>query len=164
MLPSSECVTVAVDYPVLFLSRPGLKSMLMTCACTLQGGYSSHMVVNQDFVLNVPDNISLAGAAPLMCAGITVCFQELTLYNLLHECRYAIKTLHVASISSLSGAYHDAAHSSSSRGFVSPTSLTPADNSAQVYSPLRHYGLDKKGMKLGVVGLGGLGHMCAPAA
>ena len=31
----------------------------------------------------------------------------------------------------------------------------------QVYSPLRHYGLDKKGMKLGVVGLGGLGHMCA---
>ena len=33
----------------------------------------------------------------------------------------------------------------------------------QVYSPLRHYGLDKKGMKLGVVGLGGLGHMCAPA-
>lgn len=30
------------------------------------------MVVNQDFVLNVPDNISLAGAAPLMCAGITV--------------------------------------------------------------------------------------------
>jgi cinnamyl-alcohol dehydrogenase len=64
-----------------------------------KGGYSSHMVVNQDFVLNVPDNISLAGAAPLMCAGITV------------------------------------------------------------YSPLRHYGLDKKGMKLGVVGLGGLGHM-----
>ncbi len=27
------------------------------------------------------------------------------------------------------------------------------------YSPLRHYGLDKPGMKLGVVGLGGLGHM-----
>lgn len=35
---------------------------------------------------------------------------------------------------------------------------------AQVYSPLRHYGLDKPGMKLGVVGLGGLGHMCASAA
>lgn len=27
-----------------------------------------------------------------------------------------------------------------------------------VYSPLRHYGLDKAGMKVGVVGLGGLGH------
>ena len=28
-----------------------------------------------------------------------------------------------------------------------------------VYSPLRHYGLDKPGMKIGVAGLGGLGHM-----
>ncbi len=27
------------------------------------------------------------------------------------------------------------------------------------YSPMKHYGLDKKGMKLAVVGLGGLGHM-----
>ena len=27
------------------------------------------------------------------------------------------------------------------------------------YSPMRHFGLDKAGMKLGVVGLGGLGHM-----
>ena len=51
------------------------------------------------FVLKVPDNLPLAGAAPLLCAGITV------------------------------------------------------------YSPLRHYGLDKPGMKIGVVGLGGLGHM-----
>ena len=28
-----------------------------------------------------------------------------------------------------------------------------------VYSPLRHFGLDQPGMKIGVVGLGGLGHM-----
>jgi len=28
-----------------------------------------------------------------------------------------------------------------------------------VYSPMMHYKLNKKGMKLGVVGLGGLGHM-----
>ncbi len=27
------------------------------------------------------------------------------------------------------------------------------------YSPLQQYGLNKPGMKLGVVGLGGLGHM-----
>ena len=27
------------------------------------------------------------------------------------------------------------------------------------YSPLMHYGLNKPGMKIGVVGLGGLGHM-----
>ena len=27
------------------------------------------------------------------------------------------------------------------------------------YSPMKHFGLDKKGQKLAVVGLGGLGHM-----
>lgn len=27
------------------------------------------------------------------------------------------------------------------------------------YSPMKHYGLDKPGIKIGVVGLGGLGHM-----
>lgn len=27
------------------------------------------------------------------------------------------------------------------------------------YSPMQHYGLNKAGMKLAVVGLGGLGHM-----
>ncbi|KAJ9177486.1 hypothetical protein P3X46_012702 [Hevea brasiliensis] len=33
-----------------------------------------------------------------------------------------------------------------------------------VYSPLKYYGLDKPGMKLGVVGLGGLGHMAVKFA
>lgn len=33
-----------------------------------------------------------------------------------------------------------------------------------VYSPLRHYGLDKPGMKVGVAGLGGLGHMAVKIA
>lgn len=37
-----------------------------------QGGYSSRIVVNQDFVLHIPDNLSLDGAAPLLCAGITL--------------------------------------------------------------------------------------------
>ena len=36
-----------------------------------QGGYSDRVVVKQDFVLMVPDNLDLAGAAPLLCAGIT---------------------------------------------------------------------------------------------
>ena len=35
------------------------------------------------------------------------------------------------------------------------------EHTLQVYSPLKHYGLDKPGMKVGVLGLGGLGHMCA---
>ena len=62
------------------------------------GGYSDSIVVDQRFVLRVPSNLSLAGAAPLLCAGITT------------------------------------------------------------YSPMRHWGV-AKGKKVGVVGLGGLGHM-----
>jgi len=35
------------------------------------GGYSDSIVVDERFVLRVPANLSLAGAAPLLCAGIT---------------------------------------------------------------------------------------------
>ena len=62
------------------------------------GGYSDSVVVDEHFVLGVPSNLDLAGAAPLLCAGITT------------------------------------------------------------YSPMRHWGV-AKGKKVGVVGLGGLGHM-----
>src|SRR5512136_2808796 len=62
------------------------------------GGYSGSIVVDERFVLRVPSNLKLAGAAPLLCAGITT------------------------------------------------------------YSPMRHWGVSK-GKKVGVVGLGGLGHM-----
>ncbi|MDI9917367.1 NAD(P)-dependent alcohol dehydrogenase [Rhodococcus sp. IEGM 1379] len=36
-----------------------------------QGGYSTHVVVDEDFVLRVPVSIDFAAAAPLLCAGIT---------------------------------------------------------------------------------------------
>jgi uncharacterized zinc-type alcohol dehydrogenase-like protein len=36
-----------------------------------QGGYATHVVVDADFVLSVPEGIDLATAAPLLCAGIT---------------------------------------------------------------------------------------------
>jgi alcohol dehydrogenase (NADP+) len=62
------------------------------------GGYSKSIVVDQYFVLHVPDKTNLAGVAPLLCAGITT------------------------------------------------------------YSPLRHWKVGK-GQKVGIVGLGGLGHM-----
>ena len=62
------------------------------------GGYSEHIVVNEKFVLRIPENLDLAGVAPLLCAGITT------------------------------------------------------------YSPIRRWG-DIKGKKVGIVGLGGLGHM-----
>ena len=62
------------------------------------GGYSDTIVVDEHFVLRVPPHLDLAGAAPLLCAGITT------------------------------------------------------------YSPMRHRGV-ARGKKVGVVGLGGLGHM-----
>jgi uncharacterized zinc-type alcohol dehydrogenase-like protein len=67
------------------------------------GGYSDCIVVDQRFVLHVPSNLNLAGAAPLLCAGITT------------------------------------------------------------YSPMRHWGVTN-GKKVGVVGLGGLGHMAVKFA
>jgi alcohol dehydrogenase (NADP+) len=67
------------------------------------GGYSNSIVVDEDFVLRVPSNLTLAGAAPLLCAGITT------------------------------------------------------------YSPMRRWGVTK-GKKVGVVGLGGLGHMAVKFA
>lgn len=35
------------------------------------GGYSEKVVVDEHFVLSVPENLDLAAAAPLLCAGIT---------------------------------------------------------------------------------------------
>jgi uncharacterized zinc-type alcohol dehydrogenase-like protein len=35
------------------------------------GGYSSSIVVQENFVLRIPDGLDLAAAAPLLCAGIT---------------------------------------------------------------------------------------------
>jgi len=62
------------------------------------GGYSNNIVVDEAFVLKVPDNLDLAAAAPLLCAGITT------------------------------------------------------------YSPLRHWKVGE-GSQVGIIGLGGLGHM-----
>ncbi len=42
------------------------------------GGYSTHIVVDEDFVLRIPDSLALEVAAPLLCAGIT-------LYSPLHH-------------------------------------------------------------------------------
>jgi uncharacterized zinc-type alcohol dehydrogenase-like protein len=36
------------------------------------GGYSSHIVVDENYVLRIPDGLGLDVAAPLLCAGITL--------------------------------------------------------------------------------------------
>lgn len=38
---------------------------------TTHGGYSESIVVDEAFVLSVPENLDLAGIAPVLCAGIT---------------------------------------------------------------------------------------------
>ncbi len=62
------------------------------------GGYSTQIVVTEDFVLKVSDKLDTKAVAPLLCAGITT------------------------------------------------------------YSPLNHWKV-RKGQKVGIIGLGGLGHM-----
>jgi uncharacterized zinc-type alcohol dehydrogenase-like protein len=37
-----------------------------------QGGYSDHVVVDENYVLKIPKGLPLDGAAPLLCAGITL--------------------------------------------------------------------------------------------
>ncbi len=37
-----------------------------------QGGYSTHVVVDEEYVLRIPDAIPLDTAAPLLCAGVTL--------------------------------------------------------------------------------------------
>ncbi|GAA3162044.1 MULTISPECIES: NAD(P)-dependent alcohol dehydrogenase [Streptomyces] len=37
-----------------------------------QGGYSTHIVVDENYVLRIPDSLPLDAAAPLLCAGITL--------------------------------------------------------------------------------------------
>lgn len=67
------------------------------------GGYSTQIVVDEDYALHISDKLPLEGVAPLLCAGITT------------------------------------------------------------YSPLRHWNV-QKGQQVGIVGLGGLGHMAVKFA
>lgn len=36
------------------------------------GGYAREIVVDQSYVLSIPDNLDMAASAPLLCAGVTV--------------------------------------------------------------------------------------------
>jgi len=62
------------------------------------GGYSNGFVIDQEYAVTIPNNLDMAGVAPLLCAGITL------------------------------------------------------------YSPIKHFKVGT-GMKVAVMGLGGLGHM-----
>ena len=53
------------------------------------GGYSTHIVVDERFVVGIPDSLALDVAAPLMCAGITL-FSPLRHWKVSAESRVAI--------------------------------------------------------------------------
>jgi alcohol dehydrogenase (NADP+) len=43
-----------------------------------QGGYSNKIVVDENYVLHIPDNLPMDCAAPLLCAGITMFYHKLS--------------------------------------------------------------------------------------
>lgn len=53
------------------------------------GGYSEHIVVDERFVLRIPDALGMAEAAPLLCAGITT-YSPLKEYKIGPESRVGI--------------------------------------------------------------------------
>lgn len=57
-----------------------------------QGGYSTQIVVNQDFVLSISPKLSLDKAAPLLCAGITT-YSPLRHWNVGPDSKVAVMGL-----------------------------------------------------------------------
>ncbi len=53
------------------------------------GGYSKHLIVREEFVLNVPQSLDLAKVAPLLCAGITT-YSPLRTWNVGPGSRIAV--------------------------------------------------------------------------
>jgi len=54
-----------------------------------QGGYSGAIVVDEDYVLSIPDEIPLDAAAPLLCAGVTT-YSPLRHWNVVPGKRIAV--------------------------------------------------------------------------
>ena len=50
------------------------------------GGYSERIVVNESFVLQIPDGLDAAGAAPLLCAGITTDVEIIPIQQINEAC------------------------------------------------------------------------------
>jgi alcohol dehydrogenase (NADP+) len=67
-----ECVNcLAGDEQYCLAGNVGTYGSVDRDGSITQGGYSTHVVVTEDFVVRIPDGIGLDVAAPLLCAGIT---------------------------------------------------------------------------------------------
>eukprot|EP01039_Chlorochromonas_danica_P007424 gene7424-8211_t len=56
------------------------------------GGYSERIIVDENYVLRVPDNLDIRGVAPLLCAGITA-YSPLMHFNLRPYHKFAVAGL-----------------------------------------------------------------------
>jgi uncharacterized zinc-type alcohol dehydrogenase-like protein len=54
-----------------------------------QGGYSTHIVTDEDYVLRIPDGVDMESAGPLLCAGITT-YSPLRHWNVGPNSRVAV--------------------------------------------------------------------------
>ena len=67
-----ECVNCLAGFEQYCLNGPiNTYNSIDRDGTVTQGGYSSHIVVDEHFVLRIPEAIPLEMAAPLLCAGIT---------------------------------------------------------------------------------------------
>ena len=53
-------------------ARPFTYNAIDQDGTTTQGGYSQAVVVDENYVVRIPDSLPLDAAAPLLCAGITL--------------------------------------------------------------------------------------------
>lgn len=79
------------------------------------GGYSDEVVVNEHFVLRIPDSIPLEKAAPLLCAGVTT-WSPLRRWN--------VATGHVVGVAGIGGLGHMAVQLAKARGADKVIALT----------------------------------------
>ena len=67
-----ECVNCTAGFEQYCLEGPiNTYNSIDRDGSVTQGGYSSHIVVDEHFVLRIPDALPFEKAAPLLCAGIT---------------------------------------------------------------------------------------------
>jgi D-arabinose 1-dehydrogenase-like Zn-dependent alcohol dehydrogenase len=71
------------------LTRRWVYANYQIVAVTTYGGYSDKIVVSEKFVLSIPDGLDPAGAAPLLCAGITT-WEPLKKWNVGQDSKVAV--------------------------------------------------------------------------
>ncbi|MFF3276500.1 NAD(P)-dependent alcohol dehydrogenase [Streptomyces chrestomyceticus] len=67
-----NCLAGLQQYCTGELGQVGTYNSVGRDGVATQGGYSTHLVVDENYALSIPDSLPLDAAAPLLCAGITL--------------------------------------------------------------------------------------------